>query len=134
MPPGAVQLIRWYLAMRDPGRTEGVSIIDNAIMVSDNDLLRVDSQTEEHRALASQYSDKAVAYDMETAGVANWGYQNAHFPPAVVVKGLSDFGRSDKSDDDNRTVAARNAIAVSLDFIRISSRHLSTNANRDRLS
>ena len=122
MPPGAVQLIRWYLAMRDSSLTEGVSIIDNAIMVSDNDLLRVDSPSEEHRALASQYSDKAVAYDMETAGVANWGYQNSHFPPAVVVKGLSDFGRSDKSDDNNRTVAARNAIAVSLDFIRISSR------------
>lgn len=132
MPGGTVQLIRWYLAMRDHSRAEGVSIIDNAIMVSDNDLLRVDSPNEEHRALAKQYSDKAVAYDMETAGVANWGYQNAHFPSVVVVKGLSDFGKSDKSDDNNRLIAAQNAIAVSLDFIRVSSRHASSTDSPSR--
>ena len=123
MPPGAIQLIRWSLATRDPSRTERVAIIDNAIMVSDNDLLRIDSQDEEHRALARKYSDKAVTYDMETAGVADWGDQNAHFPSAIVVKGLSDFGKSDKADDNSRSLAARNAIAVSLDFIRVSSKH-----------
>lgn len=125
MSAGAVGLVRWYLAMRDRSVTPGIEIIDNAIMVSDNVLLRVDSPNEEHRALARAYSDKAVAYDMETAGVANWAYQNPKLTTAVVIKGLSDFGRSDKTDDDNRTVAAKNAIAVSLDFIRVSSGHAS---------
>ncbi len=87
MPPRTIQLIRWYLGLRDTNHTGSPEIIDNAIMVSDNDLLRVDSQREEHRLLAQHYSDKAIAYDMETAGVANWGYQNPQFPPAVVIKG-----------------------------------------------
>jgi len=130
MPPSTIQLIRWYLALRGSTHKGSPHIIDNAIMVSDNDLLRVDSKSEEHRSLAHQYSDKAIAYDMETAGVANWGYQNPQFPPAVVIKGLSDFGRSNKADDENRIFAARNAIEVSLDFILVSSRHGSINEAR----
>jgi hypothetical protein len=125
MPVGTVQLIRWYLAMRDKTANPGIEIVDNATMVSDNDLLRVDALNEEHRALARQYSDKAIAYDMETAGVANWAYQNPHLTTAAVIKGMSDLGMSNKSDDENRSVAAKNAIAVSLEFIRISSRHAS---------
>lgn len=108
--------------MRDRNASPKIEIVDNATMVSDNDLMRVDALNEEHRALARQYSDKAIAYDMETAGVANWAYQNPHLTTAAVIKGMSDLGMANKADDNNRTVAARNAIAVSLDFIRISSR------------
>lgn len=123
MPTRSINLIRWYLAMRGRTTDDDIKIIDNAVMVSDNDLLRVDSPSEDHRQLASRYSDKAVVYDMETAGVVNWGHQNPQFPPAVVIKGLSDFGRSSKSDDENRYRAAKNAIKISLDFIRVSSKH-----------
>lgn len=130
MPMGAVQLIRWYLAIRDRKANPEIEISDNVTMVSDNDLLRVDGLTEEHRALASKYSDKAVAYDMETAGVANWAYQNPQLTTTVVIKGMSDLGMANKSDDENRLIAARNAIAVSLDFIRISSRHESPSGGR----
>lgn len=125
-----LQLVKWYLMhkgkrkLSTPGQEiDQIKILDNAIMVADNLLLKVDDPNERHRVLARNYSDKAVAYDMETAGVVNWGQENPHFPAAVVIKGLSDFGYSNKTDDDNRTIAAKNAMKISLDFIRLSIEH-----------
>lgn len=126
-----LQLVKWYLMKKGKRKLSNpdsdidkINILDNAVMVSDNDLLRTDDRREKHRMLARNYSDKAVAYDMETAGIFNWGQENPHFPPAVVFKGLSDFGKTDKSDDDNRTIAARNAMKISLDFIALSIEHV----------
>ena len=125
-----LQLVKWYLMVKGKRKLSNpdldidkIRILDSAVMVSDNDLLRTDDQSEKHRMLARNYSDKAAAYDMETAGVFNWGQENSHFPPAVVIKGLSDFGLTDKSDDANRTIAARNAMQISLDFIALSIGH-----------
>lgn len=123
--PDALDLVRWYLAVRkkrelseqeDP--TNGIKIIDNAVMVSDNTLMRDGRPEEKHRKLAREFSTKAVALDMETAGAFRWAQINGHHPPTVVVKGMSDLGKSNKRDDDNRYLAGMNAMRVSLDFIR----------------
>lgn len=125
-----LQLVKWYLMLRgkrklsSPGAdVDDIKVMDNIAMVSNNDLLKTDNMDVQARTLARNYSDKAVAYDMETAGVVNWGHENPHFPAAVVIKGLSDLGLANKVDDENRKIAARNAMRISLDFIELSMSH-----------
>lgn len=124
------QLVRWYLTFKkkrileSPGLDiDNIKVLDNQVMVSDNDLMRNSNSQELHRTLARAFSDKAIGYDMETAGVFAWGNENLSAPPAVVIKGLADRGAFDKMDDDNRTKAAENAMRISLDFIELSSNH-----------
>jgi len=92
--------------------------VRQGIMVSDNDLLRDGSANQYHRTQARDYNDGAVAYDMETAGVVRWLQQIEGVPPTFVVKGLSDQGNAHKKDDENRSIAARNATFVALELAK----------------